>query len=135
MSRESVLARGRAFFAPGTVDSCIIDRVTAESTNTTTGVVTKTYGLTVYTGPCRMKMGAALATRRIRTVGEAALRIASAELQLPVVGSEGVLADDRVRITASPHDSDLVGQVFFVVGEHHGTWITSRRLAISEVLS
>lgn len=133
MSRDSVLARGRVFFTPGTVDACLIDRVTHTSTNTVTGLVTKVYGLTVYTGACRLKMGAAAATRPT-TVGEAALRIASAELQLPVVGSEGVTADDRVTVTASVHDSDLVGAVFWVTGEHHGTWITSRRLALSEVL-
>lgn len=133
MSRESVLARGRDFFRPGLVDACVIDRVTGQSDNLVTGQVTKTY-TTIYTGACRLKMGAALATRRIRTVGEAALRIASAELQLAVVGSEGVRADDRVTVTACLHDAELVGMVFFVVGEHHETHATSRRLAISEVL-
>jgi hypothetical protein len=134
MTRESTLARGRAFLPPALVDTCTVERVASEVNNASTGETVKTYTV-IYSGPCRVKMGAAQATRRVRTVGEAALRIASAELQLPVVGSEGILADDRVTVTACVHDTELVGLVFFIVGEHHGTWNTTRRLAMSEVLA
>lgn len=133
MSRDTVTARARIFFNTGTVDACIVDRVTSEANNATTGQVVKTY-TTIYSGPCRVKMGASQGTRRLRTVGEAPVRIEAATLQLPVPGSEGILVDDRVTITACVHDTELVGQQFFVVGEHHQTHASSRRLAISEVL-
>lgn len=134
MSRETVLAAGRAFFLTGLVDSCTVDRISGEVNNASTGEVVKTY-TTIYTGSCRVKMGASQGTRRLHTVGEAPIRIEAATLQLPVVGSEGILADDRVTITASAHDTELVGKKFFVIGEHHQTHATSRRLAISEVLA
>lgn len=134
MSRESVLARGRDFFVGGLVDACVVDRVTGEVNNATTGEVAKTYTV-IYSGSCRVKMGASQGTRRLHTVGEAPIRIEAATLQLPVPGSEGILVDDRVTITACLHDTELVGVKFFVIGEHHQTHATSRRLAISEVLA
>jgi len=133
MSRDTATAAGRAFAAPGFVDSCVITRVVGESTDLLTGQVTKTLS-TVYTGACRVQQAAA-PWAGPATVGQAAIRISALELQLPVVGSEGILVDDRVTITAAVHDTELVGKTWVIVGEHHATHKTTRRLPLEEILS
>lgn len=133
MSRASVLARGRAFAEGGFIDTCTIDRVTGETTNLNNGVVTKTR-TTLYTGRCRVQQAAA-PWAGPATVGEAHVRLSALELQLPVAGTEGLRVDDRVTITAATHDTELVGRVFAIVGAHHASEKTTRRLPIQEVLS
>lgn len=133
MSRASVLARGRAFAAQGFVDTCRIDYVIDEDTNPLSGQVTKQRDIR-YEGPCRFQQAAA-PWAGPATVGEAALRLAALELQLPVVGSEGIKADDRVTALTCVHDTELVGRTFAVVGQHHASHKTTRRLPIQEVLS
>lgn len=134
MSRASVLARGRAFAAQGFVDTCRIDYVVGTPiTDPLTGKVTIQRALR-YEGPCRVQQAAA-PWAGPATVGEAALRLAALELQLPVAGSEGIQIDDRVTITACTHDTELVDRRFSVVGLHHATHKTTRRLPLQEVLS
>jgi len=133
MSRESVLARGRAFLVGGLVDTCRIERVVAEDTNSLTGVVTKQWA-TVYQGPCRIQAATANWAGPA-TVGEAAIRLAAAELQLPVVGSEGVLIDMRVTHLTSLHDTEMVGRVYAVTGLSHKSHATTRKLPLQEILS
>ena len=132
MSRDTILARGRARLVEGLVDTCVIERAYG-STNNPDGSVTKTY-LTVYTGPCRIQQAAA-PWAGPATVGQAAIRLSALELQLPVVGSEGLLVDDRVTMTASRNDTELVGRKFVIVGQHHASEKTARRLPIEEILS
>jgi hypothetical protein len=133
MSRESVLARGRAFLLAGLVDTCRVERVVAEDTNTLNGVVTKQYA-TIYTGACRVQAATANWAGPA-TVGEAALRLAAAELQLPVVGSEGIAIDDRVTVLTCVHDTEMVGRKYSVTGLSHKSHATTRKLPLSEVLS
>lgn len=133
MSRASVLARGRAFADAGFVDTCRIERVVATDSNPLTAVTTKQWD-TVYTGPCRVQQAAA-PWAGPATVGEAALRTSALELQLPVAGTEGILIDDRVTITACTHDAELTGRQFTITGQHHASHKTTRRLPLMEVLS
>jgi hypothetical protein len=133
MSRESVLARGRAFLVAGLIDTCRIERVVAEDTNPVTNVVTKQYD-TVYTGPCRIQAATANWAGPA-TVAEAALRLAAAELQLPVVGSEGVAIDNRVTVLSCLHDTEMVARVYAVTGLSHKSHATTRKLPLQEVLS
>lgn len=133
MSRQTILARGRARAAEAFIDACLIERVTGETTNLTTGAVTKTY-TAVYSGPCRVQAATANWAGPAE-VGQAAIRLAAAELQLPVVGSEGLLIDDRVTITACVHDTDMVGRVYSVTGPSHKSEATTRKLPLQEILS
>lgn len=135
MSRETALAAGRAFLvnSGALADACTITRKTGESTNLTTGAVTPTY-TTLYTGACRIQAAAANWAGPTE-VAQAALRLASYELQLPVVGSEGLRIDDRVTVTASANDTDLVGRVFSIVGVSRKSHATTRKLPLLEVLS
>lgn len=54
-------------------------------------------------------------------------------LSLPVVGSEGVAAGMTVTYLTAVHDTALVDRVFGIVGPHHETAATSRRLLVNEV--
>lgn len=133
MSRESVLARGRAFLTAGLIDTCLITRVTGETTDPATGQVVKTRA-TVYTGACRIQAATANWAGPA-TVAEAALRLAAAELQLPVVGTEGTAIDDRVTVLTCVNDVEMVGRVYAITGLSHKTHATTRKLPLQEVLS
>lgn len=135
MTRETVLAGGRAFLVTSGAlsDTCIIERVSGESTNLTTGAVTKTYA-TVYSGACRVQAASANWAGP-SDVAEAALRLASSELQVPVVGTEGLRIDDRVTILTCVGDADLVGRKFTLTGESRKSHATTRKLPLLEVLS
>lgn len=133
MSRASVLARGRAFAEGGFVDSCTIVRRSSPVTNDLDGTVTYT-STPVYSGRCRVQAATANWAGPA-TVGEAALRLAAAELQLPVVGTDGVFIDDLVTITACVHDVDMVARVYSVVGPSHKSHAATRKLPLQEVLS
>jgi len=132
MSRDSVLARGRAFAAGGFVDACVIERVATKQTNTTDGQVAKQYDL-VYTGPCRVQQAAA-PWAGPATIGQAGIGLSALELQLPVVGTEDVTKDDRVTITACVHDTALIARVFTVQGAHHKSHATTRRVPLQEIV-
>lgn len=130
MSIESALARGRAAAEALMVDACTIRRVTGATSDPDTGDETPTY-LTPdpYTGKCRIQ--AQLAQAQREDVGEDHLLLLRLEVQLPmsVVGLE---VGDEVTVTASAHDSDLVGRVFRIHDLMHKTHATSRRVQVIE---
>lgn len=136
MGRENVLAAGRAFLTTSgaLVDTCRIERPASDFTNPTTGAVTKTYTPVYPDGPCRIQAAAANWAGPT-DVAQAALRLASFELQLPVVGSEGIEIDDRVTVLSCLNDADLVGRVFTVTGVSRKSHATTRKLPLLEVLS
>lgn len=135
MGRENVLLASRAFLVTSGAlsDACVIERPSGESTNPNTGAVTKLWAQ-VYAGPCRVQAASANWAGP-SDVAEAALRLASSELQLPVVGSEGLRIDDRVTITASLNDADLVGRQFTLTGESRKSHASTRKLPLLEILS
>lgn len=130
MSAAGVLARGRAAAERNMVDACVITRRTGESTDPNSGVVTPTL-ITVYTGRCRIQAGDPHAEPT--DAGEAEVLLAQRVLQLPVATSTGIEAGDRVTITASVNDPDLVNRQYVVRGEFAKTHATARRLGIQEV--
>lgn len=129
----TVLAAGRAAAGRGLNDACTITRKTGETTNPANGVVTPMY-TQLFAGACRVQAASANWAGPT-TVAEAALRLASFELQLPVAGSEGLRIDDRVTITACRNDADLVGRVFTITGASRKSDATTRKLPLLEVLS
>lgn len=131
MSRESVLARGRAAAEAGMVDTCVIRRVASGSTDPDTGVITPTYA-TVYTGRCRVQQSAAQATGV--EAGQAYRLILRLELQLPMTVT-GVQPEDEVEVTASEHDPDLPGRVFRVRDLAYKSHATARRIGVEEQTS
>jgi len=134
VTRETVLAAGRAAAAVGFGDACTIERRTGEPvTNPLTGDVTQAMQ-SIYVGVCRVQQAAA-PWAGPSTVGQAGIGLAALEIQLPVVGSEGVTLNDVVTVTACRHDTDLVGKKFTVQGAHHASEKTTRRLPLMEILS
>lgn len=131
---STVLAAGRAFAAIGFTDTCTIVRHTGQpQTDPISGIVTFT-NQTLYNGACRIQQSPA-PWAGPATVGEAGVGLSSLELQLPVVGTEGITKDDIVTVTACVNDTDLVGKKFTVQGAHHASTKTTRRLPLMEVLS
>ncbi len=128
MSRASVLARARAAAEAGMVDTCLIERL-AESTDLDTGKVTVTPTL-LYNGRCRVQQRQAQA--RAEDAGEAYLLMLRLELQLPMTGTSELRPGDRVTVTESANDPDLVPRVFYVRDLAHKTDASSRRVQIEE---
>lgn len=134
MSAASVLARGRLAAAALMVDTCSIRRRTGVQTNDLDGSTNPSYDpVSPYTGPCRVQTSGSGAMGQRVDVGEAALVVLRLELQLPVVGSEGVRRGDEVTITASTNDADLLGRTYRVHDLMHGTHKTARRLQLEEI--
>jgi hypothetical protein len=111
------------------VDACTITRTTGRSTDTTTGAVTPTTS-TLYTGKCRVQQQQAQATTE--DVGEDQVLLLRLEVQLPM-SVTGLQVGDRITVTASAHDADLVGRVFRVHDLAHKTHATARRVQCLEV--
>jgi hypothetical protein len=132
MSRETILLRGRAAAQAGFIDTCTIERPGAEVTSQVDGTVS-TPMTPIYEGVCRVQQAAA-PWAGPATAGQAAIGLSALEIQLPVVGSEGITKDDVVTVTACTFDTDLVGKKFTVQGAHHATHKTTRRLPLMEIL-
>ena len=137
MSRDIAMAAGRAFAEAGFIDSCVVERrggaVTDPLDGTVTYPMTPIYGTVAAPAICRVQQSAA-PWAGPATVGQAGIGLSALEIQLPVVGSEGITKDDVVTITACTFDADLVGKVFSVQGAHHATHKTTRRLPLQEIL-
>lgn len=129
MSRASVLARGRLAAAAGMVDACVIRRRTGGTADPITGYPTQPYTV-LYAGKCRVQQAVAIA--RPHDVGENRVYVVRFDLQLPMVGTEGLWVDDEVTVTSSVNDADLVGRVFVVLELAHKTEATARRVGIIE---
>jgi hypothetical protein len=65
-------------------------------------------------------------------VGQDSLLLLRVEVQLPVVGSEGLAVGDEVTITAAVNDADLVGRVFVIHDLAHKSEATARRVQCTE---
>jgi len=131
MSRSTILNRGRQRASESFIDACTIDHKTGETTDDLTGAVVNTYGAAIYTGPCRVQIGQGGGGGRTES-GEASVVIFSVSVHLPVVGTENVERGDRVTITASVNDQDLVGRVFYVENLFSKSEATARRLGVVE---
>lgn len=131
MSRALVLARGQAAAEAGMVDACIIRRKTGESTSG--GVVSPTYS-TIYTGKCRVQVKPDAESGQSQNVGEAHLVVERHQVQLPIAVT-GLQEGDRITITTSAFDPDLVGRVYAVRDVLRKSHPTSRRVTVLEATS
>jgi hypothetical protein len=127
MSRATVLARGQAAALASMTDTCTIRRVTGESTDAASGVITPTYS-TLYTGACRVQQRTVTTTPQ--DAGEARAQMLQLEVQLPL-SVTGLRTEDQITVTASG-DADLVNRVFLIRGLAHKTEATARRVMCEE---
>lgn len=131
MSRASVLARGRAAAAASFIDTCTIRRLTGQ-VNDGNGGVTETW-TQIYSGPCRVQEASIGGDATPERPGETTVLLVRRELQLPVITSTGIKADDHATIDTCVNDPDLVGRVLVVANESSASEKTARRLAMREV--
>jgi hypothetical protein len=133
VSRETVLVRAQTAALAGMVDTVTVKRLNPATTvtNADTGVITPGW-TTVYTGVAKVQQRTLIA--RPSTVAEAEVYVSRLELHLPMTAA-GVLADDIVTVTASPHNANLVGHVYHVRGPMPGTWRSAQRFEVIEVTS
>jgi hypothetical protein len=135
VGRQSVTIAGRGFLARSgaLVDTCKIEHPTGMTSDLNTGVGTPTFAL-VYTGQCRIQSAAANWAGPAE-VAEAALRLASFELQVPVEGTDNLEIDDLVTVLTCVNDPDLVGRSFHITGVSRKSHATTRKMPLSEVNS
>lgn len=127
MSRESVLARGRAAAELGFVDTCTIRRRTGTTVDDNTGVESATYE-DLYAGMCRVQQRAAQSQEQ--SPGEDYQLLLRVEVQLPI-SVEGLRVGDEITVTAAAHDGDLVGAVFLIRDLFAKTHPTARRVGVT----
>jgi hypothetical protein len=130
MSVEIAIQHGRAAAEALMVDACTIKHPTGETTGAG-GVITATTS-TLYTGRCRVQFKPMQGAGT--DVGEAHLLLVRREVQLPMT-VVGLREGDRITITASALDPDLVGKVYVVRDIEAKTHLTSRRVTVLEVTS
>lgn len=115
------------------VDACTIVRKTGETVGVG-GVITPIL-TTVYSGKCRVvvrtreRLGGSWVD-----VGEEMRVVSRLELQVPISAPEAA-EGDRVTITASAFDSQLVAKKYTVRDIMHKSYLTSRRITITETSS
>lgn len=112
-------------------DACTVQHLTGES-NAAGGVITATYAAAFYAGKCHVQIKAEAGQGA--DVGEAYRIVARRIVKLPM-SVTGVVAGDRVTITAAALDPELVGKVYTVRDVEAKTFMTARRLTVLEVTS
>ena len=129
MGIQQAVIRGRVRAEALMHDACTIEHPTGETT--VGGVITTTYA-TVYAGKCRVQI--IFEQGRPEDIGQAFRVIERREVQVPV-SVTGVVEGDRVTVTASALDPDLVGAVYTVRDVLAKTHLISRRLTVQEATS
>ena len=130
MGRENIILAGRAFVTASLTETCTIERPASLSTNTTTGAVTTTWTTLYAAQACKV----GTSTPSGQDVGEAHVVTLSPLITVPVE-VVNVVEEDRITITASELDPELVGRVYRVLGPAHRTFVNRRQLSCVEVTS
>lgn len=130
MTRESILARGRAAAEVGMVDTCTIKRPTGKATDPDTGDVVTVY-TTLYSGQkCRVQTRGQWGERR--DVGQDSVVMQTIEIQLPITVVD-LQVGDVLTITAATHDPLLVGRELQLKDLNSETHATARRVMGTEL--
>jgi hypothetical protein len=133
MTAGTALLRGRNLVERLMVDACTVVRKTGETVGAG-GVITP-ITTTVYTGKCRIvvrtreRLGGSWVD-----VGEELRVVSRLELQIPISAVE-LFEGDKVTMTASTYDPQLVNKQYAVRDTMHKSFLTSRRVTITETSS
>jgi hypothetical protein len=130
VGRENIILAARAFLTASLTERCTVERPAALTTNTTTGAVTTTWSTLYTVQPCKV----GTSTPSGQDVGEAHVVTLSPLITVPVE-VVGLVEEDRITITASELDPELVGRVYRVLGPTHRTFVNRRQLSVIEVTS
>lgn len=128
MSATSATLSGRKAAERMMVDACTI--VHQGDLSFDHGEYTTIAGPAVYAGKCKVQIQG---TRPPKTPieGEALLSLVVTEIHVPMT-VVGVQVHDRVTITASQSDPDLVGRIYEVMDHAGKSFATARRMRCEE---
>lgn len=129
MSVAGILARGRVQAEALMTDACTITRVTGQTLNEVDGTYNDTTS-TVYTGKCRVQLRN-MAVAALPLSGERQVVAQQLEVSVPIAAGEAQVGD-KITVTASAHDPQLVGRVYRVREEVRKSHATARRLVVQE---
>lgn len=128
MSRESVLARGRAQAEARMTDTCAVGKKVRGEIDESTDLYPYTVD-SVYEGPCEIQFGNT-APSSVDSAAEI-LTIQAVVLKLPVSASSALVKEGMdVRVLTSEQDAGLVGMWFRVKGFNAKTYSTARRFPV-----
>lgn len=113
------------------VDTCRIQPITGNSTDSVTGVVTPTYGVAVYEGKCKIQNQRGYPSNP--DAGGHNWTLGPLHLHLPVDGTAGVETGHRVEILTS-FDASNVGRKFRIRIGDRKTFQSAVRFLIEEVV-
>jgi hypothetical protein len=131
MSALTATLRGQAAAERNMLDACTVQHQTGESTDAN-GVVTPAYGTAFYAGPCQVQTRSE--TGEGADVGQAYRIVTRRIVKLPIAVT-GVVAGDRITITAAALDAALVGNVYIARDIEEKTFLTARRVTCLDVSS
>lgn len=129
------LNRGREMAEARMLDTC---RITAPGVgqgnwNPTAGSYDPPAATTVYEGKCRLRASAQVNPFPASDSVES-WQVEESVLSLPVVGTEAVGSGMTVEYLTAAYDQALVGRFFGIVGPHHESQATARRLLVKETV-
>lgn len=130
MGRENVILAGRAFLSASLTETCTIERPTLPVTNPDTGVVTYTWMSLYIVQACKVGKAQPSASE----LGSAHIVTVAPVITVPVEVVD-IADQDRITITASELDPELVDRVYRVQGPDHRTFPNRRQLSVIEVTS
>lgn len=131
MSRDVILAAGRAAAEAGMTDMCVvIESVAPGEWDEEINDYGPAQEVFSYEGPCKVK---AEGTQPALTesAGRPVVTV-EPEIHFPVMTSAGIETGQVVRITSARYDPALVGREFTVSGLSASSQATARRLRVKE---
>ena len=132
MSATSITLRGRAAAEALMLSTCTITRSATSVVDPDTGAITGS-ATTVYVGKCKVQQSAPASSPTV--IGEAAVFLSAARLDLPVItGTEGVAPDDLATINTCPPNPGMVGKTFRLRAPLDKDFLTARRFPVTEVV-
>lgn len=135
MSVRSILAQGRAAHLQLLIDTCTIKRLTGQTLDPDTDVMTPTYE-TIYDDPDSPGAGASCRLKAFRIgrpveAGEVSIELQRYELHLPWDAVPTVMRDDIATVISSD-DSWVVGRPLTVTDISYSGSTTARHIIVED---
>lgn len=132
MTLEAVLSRGRARAMKLMTDTCTVRRLTGNSTDPTSGVVTPTWD-TLYSGMCRIQETGSIGGNEPAEVAAVdSTYTATVIVSIPITAT-GIRPGDQIVFNTSQFDDGVPGRVMTIVRVQQKSQATARRLWAEDV--